>query len=409
MASEGFSGRFSLMLSSGGTASPDTARKYPIRLLESGPAGGALASAYLGGRVGLRDLLAFDMGGTTAKACLIQDGRPDIAAEMEAGRVHRFKRGSGLPIRAPVVDMIEIGAGGGSIAHRDNLGLLKVGPYSAAADPGPACYGLGGTSPTVTDACLLLGYYDPNFFLGGEMELAVDAAEAAFAKLGQELGMEAVEVAWGVHEVVCESMARAARVHIIEKGRDPRAFPVLAFGGAGPAHAARVARILGAREVLVPPISGVAAALGFLVAPTSFEFVRSYPGVFDELPWQTIEEIYASFESEACALLSSAGVPEGDIQYERSADARLLGQFHEIEIPVPVGPLSAETAPLLRDEFNRIYGTRYHTVLEGYRPMVMNWRLRASGPQPETRLTTRPGGGRGARTKGKPRSVLPGK
>lgn len=384
----GFVGRFSLMLSSGGTASPGTARRFPIRLLESGPAGGALATAYFGRRAGLADLLAFDMGGTTAKACLIQNGRPDIAAEMEAGRVHRFKRGSGLPIRAPVVDMIEIGAGGGSIAHRDTLHLLKVGPQSAAADPGPASYGKGGDAPTVTDACLLLGYYDPAFFLGGAMPLDTGAAKAAFTRLSEDLGLDLVRTAWGVHQVVCENMARAARVHIIEKGKDPRAFPIVAFGGAGPAHAARVARILGASEVIVPPVSGVAAALGLLVAPTSFEFVQSLPSVIDECEWDAVNRMFDAFEREARRLLTASGVAEDEIHYERSAEARLLGQFHEIEIPVPSGELSAKTASVLKETFKDVYSARYHTVLEGYRPMIMNWRLRARGPEPDITFST---------------------
>ncbi|MEX2535573.1 MAG: hydantoinase/oxoprolinase family protein [Trueperaceae bacterium] len=386
LAEGGFQGRFSLMLSSGGIASPEVARRYPIRLLESGPAGGALATAYLGRRAGEKDLLAFDMGGTTAKACLIQDGRPDVAAEMEAGRVHRFKRGSGLPIRAPVVDMIEIGAGGGSIARRDQLGLLKVGPQSASADPGPACYGRGGSEPTVTDACLLLGYYDPEFFLGGSMRLAPDASRSSLEALGSGLGMSAVEAAWGVHQVVCESMARAARVHIIEKDQDPRNFPLLAFGGAGPAHAARVARILGTHSMLVPPVSGVASALGFLVAPTSFEIVRSYPGAFDSLSWPAIAELYSAMEHEARELLERAGVREKDVRIERSVEARLIGQFHEIEVPLPDGGIDTATGPALAVAFDRVYAERYHNVLQGYRPMAMSWRLRGVGPEPQVDL-----------------------
>ncbi len=407
LAELGFRGRFSLMLSSGGTASVETARKYPIRLLESGPAGGAMATAYFGKVAGINDLLAFDMGGTTAKACLIQDSRPDIAAQMEAGRVHRFKRGSGLPIRAPVVDMIEIGAGGGSIAYRNDLGLLKVGPQSAGADPGPICYGGGGQEVTVTDACLLLGYYDPGFFLGGEMPLESHTTLTAFEHLGQALGMDAYQAAWGVHQVVCENMAQAARIHIIEKGKDPRAFPVLAFGGAGPAHAARVARILGAKEVLVPPVSGLASALGFLVAPTSFEFVRSHPGIIDELNWDTINSLYESFEAEARVLLKSAGVKESDISYQRSADARLLGQFHEIDIPVPLERLNQDSATVLKESFNAIYEKRYHTVLEAYRPMVMNWRLRAIGPEPRIALTNEVNKTPAKAIKGKRRAYFP--
>ena len=386
LGQSGFRGRFSLMLSSGGIASPETARRFPIRLLESGPAGGALATAYLGRRAGLRDLLAFDMGGTTAKACLIQNGRPDVASEMEAGRVHRFKRGSGLPIRAPVVDMIEIGAGGGSIARRDSLGLLKVGPESAGADPGPACYGLGGTQPTVTDACVALGYYDPAFFLGGSMQLDAEASAATLGALGAELGLADVAAAWGVHTVVCESMARAARVHIIEKDRDPRDFPLLAFGGAGPAHAARVARILGARTVIVPPLSGVASALGFLVAPTSHEVVRSYPGAFDELDWNAIDALNVTMEREARAVLASSGVTPDAVRLERTVEARLIGQFHEIEVSVPSGSLSDATGPALVERFSQTYEERYHTVLEGYRPMAVTWKLRALGPEPELEL-----------------------
>jgi 5-oxoprolinase (ATP-hydrolysing) len=398
---DGFAGRFSLMLSSGGIASPDTARRLPIRLLESGPAGGALATAYLGRRAGMAHLLAFDMGGTTAKACLIQDGRPDVAPGMEAGRVHRFKRGSGLPVRAPVVDMIEIGAGGGSIAQRDQLGLLKVGPHSAGADPGPACYGRGGSDATVTDACLALGYYDPGFFLGGSMPLDAGASLRSLAALGESLGLGVTETAWGVHQVVCESMARAARVHIIEKDRDPRDFPLLAFGGAGPAHASRVARILGARAVLVPPLSGVASALGFLVAPVSHEVVRSHPVPLDALEPETIQALLVDMEREARAFVESAGVPAAEVRVERYLEARLLGQFHEIEVPLPDGPVGEGSGEVYAERFRRAYAARYHTVLEGYRPMAMTWRVRAHGPEPEVELhATVPATGTAAVPKG---------
>ncbi len=271
----GFAGTLRLMQSDGGLCAPEVARAFPIRLLESGPAGGALATVLFARAVGLPDALAFDMGGTTAKACLIENGRAEVAPMMEAARVHRFKRGSGLPIRSPVVDMIEIGAGGGSIAGVDETGLIKVGPHSAGADPGPACYGRGGAQATVTDANLLLGYYDPGFFLGGAMSLDRPASEAAMARLGERLGLPGIEAAWGVHAVVCEAMAGAARVHLVEKGRDPRRYAMVAFGGAGPAHAADVARILGITQVLVPPASGAASALGFLAAPLAFEQSRS--------------------------------------------------------------------------------------------------------------------------------------
>src|SRR5262249_55948169 len=238
----GFRGRFFLMQSSGVLASVDVARRFPVRLLESGPAGGALVGAYLGRLLGLRELIAFDMGGTTAKICLIQDGRPALAAEAEAGRVHRFKKGSGLPIKTPLLDLMEIGAGGGSIASANPLGVLQVGPRSAGADLGPACYGLGGADATVTDACLALGYLDPASFLGGELELDRAAADEALARLGAKLELNG-KAAWGVYQVVCENMASAARVHVIEKGGDPRRFPLIAYGGAGPLHRARGARL----------------------------------------------------------------------------------------------------------------------------------------------------------------------
>jgi len=400
LAEGGFVGRFTLMLSSGGMATPETARRFPIRLLESGPAGGALAAAYLGRRAGFTDLLSFDMGGTTAKACLVRGGKPDLTAELEAGRVHRFKRGSGLPIRTPVVDMIEIGAGGGSIAQRDQLGLLKVGPRSAGADPGPACYGLGGEDPTVTDACLVLGYYDPDYFLGGAMRLDEVAATRALDSLAGDLDLDRVEAAWGVYRVVCENMARAARVHIIEKDQDPRDFPLLAFGGAGPAHAARVARILGARSVLVPPVSGVASALGFLVAPVSHEIVHSFPGLFEDLDWRAIKELIASMELGALELLQAAAVPANAITIERFVEARLLGQFHDIEVPLSEEVLRRGDWRELTVAFEHAYEQRYHTVLKGYRPMAVSWRVRATGPQPTLDLTPLTGGAGAAVPKG---------
>ncbi len=389
----GFHGRFYLMQSSGGLAGLETARKYPVRLLESGPAGGAMVGAYLGRLLGLRDLIAFDMGGTTAKICVIRDGRPGLAAEMEAGRVHRFKKGSGLPIKTPVLDLMEIGAGGGSIAFPNRLGLLQVGPRSAGADPGPACYGRGGHEPTVTDACLRLGYLDPAYFLGGEMPLDVAAADAVLARLGQALGLTD-ETAPGVYSVVCENMAGAARVHIIEKGLDPRRFPIFAYGGAGPLHAVRVARSLGAPEIIVPPVSGVAAALGFLVAPISFEFSRSSPTELRSLEWEDAEALYRDMEEQSRLHLRTAGVDE--VRFEREAEMRLSGQFHDIVVPIRGGPME------LREDFEREYARLYHDVLADYEPLVLNWRLRAVGPQPEVRLPGLAGVADGALRRSRP-------
>lgn len=382
----GFHGRFYLMQSSGGLASSETTRAFPIRVLESGPAAGAIVGAFLGRSLGIPNLITFDMGGTTAKTCLIHDGEPDLTGEMEAGRVHRFKRGSGLPIKAPVLDLMEIGAGGGSIARRDELGLLRVGPRSAGADPGPACYGLGGSDPTVTDAALALGYLDPEHFLGGEMALDHSAAETALGELGESLELSSDSTAWGVFSVVCENMASAARVHIIEKGRDPRQFPLLAFGGAGPLTAARVARALGAGEVIVPVVSGVASALGLLAAPSSFEFTRSYPVELRAVEWNTVNDLYAAMEVQAREMLASAGVTAPNVQIERRAEMRLAGQFHDIDVPLETGLLSADYLPVIANRFDQEYRRLYHAVLPDYERLVLNWRLRASGPNPAFRL-----------------------
>src|SRR5262245_20045376 len=382
LGERGFCGRFDLMQSSGGTASPRMAREFPVRLLESGPAGGGLATAFFGAQAGHLDVISFDMGGTTAKACLIQGGRPDVAPMMEAARVHRFKKGSGLPIKAPVIDMIEIGAGGGSIAHVDQLGLLKVGPRSAGADPGPACYGLGGKEPTVTDANLLLGYLDSDFFLGGRMPLDRAAAEAALTRVAEPLRLSPIDAAWGGYTIVCENMAAAARVHIIEKGRDPRRYAMVGFGGAGPAHAARVARILGVREVVIPPASGAASALGFLVAPISFEFVNSLPGVLDELDLDAVNTLLAELESGARALLLEAGVPPAEVTVTRRAEMRLLGQVHDITVTLPAGPLGRDNLDVVKASFAAEYTRLYTHLYTGTVIQAINWRVLCAGPAP---------------------------
>src|SRR5437867_2096459 len=275
----GLSGALRIMLSTGGggLAGAATARRYPIRLLESGPAAGALSAGFWGVAASRPDVLAFDMGGTTAKASLIEDGRPMVAREVEAARVYRFIKGSGLPLRVPVIDLIEVGAGGGSIAGVGPFGLPTVGPESAGADPGPACYGRGGTVPTVTDADLLLGYLNPDFFLGGEMELNISAARTAVAGLGDRLGLSADDAAVAVHRVVNENMAGAARMHAIERGRDLRRFTLVATGGAGPVPAWGVAPALGLRSLAFPSGAGVASAFSMLTAPPSCAVARSLP------------------------------------------------------------------------------------------------------------------------------------
>lgn len=384
----GFAGTLRLMQSDGGLCAPEVARTFPIRLLESGPAGGALATVLFAREAGLPDAIAFDMGGTTAKSCLIENGRAAVVPMMETARVRRFRRGSGLPIKAPVVDMIEIGAGGGSIAGLDETGLLKVGPRSAGAAPGPACYGQGGEEATVTDANLLLGYYDPSFFLGGSMTLDKPAAEAALARLGAKLGLPAIETAAGIHAVVCEAMASAARVHLIEKGRDPRRYAMVAFGGAGPAHAVRVARVLGIGQVLIPPASGAASALGFLAAPLAFEQSRSVlTSLGKGTNWAQANANLAELEASARSRLHAAGVADAVVKVERYAEMRLVGQLHQIMVRLPEGALAAASLPALAEAFAETYRTLYTRVVEDAEIEVLSYRVRVSSPEPQIALS----------------------
>lgn len=382
----GYKRRLYLMLSGGGAATSETAREQPVRLLESGPAAGALAAGFYGQLAGLGELLSFDMGGTTAKACLLQRGHAAVVHQLEVARVHRFKKGSGLPVMIPVMDMIEIGAGGGSLAHIDELGLLKVGPQSAGASPGPACYSLGGQEPTVTDANLLLGYLDPDYFLGGRMALDVEAARRAVSRVATPLRLSETQAAWGIYSVVNENMAAAARIHIIEKGRDPRLYAMVAFGGAGPAHASRVARILGMRRVIIPLAAGVTAALGCLAAPLSFEFVRAFPGRLDELDWHEVAALFAALEQSGREVLRDAGVEPAAITLTRAADMRLVGQIHEITVPLPAETITADDVPAIKQQFYRVYRELYSRAYERLPIQVVNWRLVAMGPAPSIRL-----------------------
>ncbi len=393
----GFGGQLRLMHSAGGLLSVEAAQAAPIRLLESGPAGGALAAALLGARAGHAELLAFDMGGTTAKACLIEGGRPGIAPLLEAGREHRFKKGSGLPIKAPTVDMIEIGAGGGSVAYVDAVGLLRVGPHSAGAAPGPACYGRGGTEPTVTDANLVLGYYDPEFFLGGTMVLDVAAARAALARVAEPLSLSIEAAAWGIHRIVVEAMADAARVYLVERGQDPRRYAIVGFGGAGPAHAAEVARALGAAELVVPPASGAASALGFLAAAPSASRVRSLPmHLRPGADLAPVQAVLAALEAEARAELAAGGAT-GSIQIERTADMRLAGQMHEIQVPLPDGNLDAAALPAVTAAFEAAYSARYATVQPGATLEAVSFRVTATAPAPVLSIGGQGGAGGPAR------------
>ncbi|MBL8337703.1 MAG: hydantoinase B/oxoprolinase family protein [Rhodoferax sp.] len=388
LALRGFAGALRLMHSAGGLMSPQTACAFPIRLLESGPAGGGLATAWFGRLAGHQDVISFDMGGTTAKAALIEDGQFEVMPMLEAARVHRFTKGSGLPIKTPVIDMIEIGAGGGSIAAIDALGLLKVGPHSAGSAPGPACYGLGGTDPTVTDACLLLGYYDPGFFLGGTMTLDLSAAERAMRKVAEPLGLSVPQAAWGIHALVVDSMAAAARVHLVEHGKDPRSFSMVGFGGAGPAHAVDVARALGVREVIIPPASGAASAFGFLAAPLSFEQVQSMPVELSNLQdGAPVNAVLGQLEAQGREQLRAAGVPDDEITVTRWADMRLVGQMHDIRVALPSGAIGPAQVPEMRALFVQAYRTRYTAVPPSARFEAINFRVNCVGPVPELAIS----------------------
>ena len=291
----GFSGTLYVMLSGGGITTIQSAQQFPIRLIESGPAAGAMGATFYSKLIGEDHVISFDMGGTTAKICLIDEGRPEHAHSFEAARVRRFRKGSGIPLKVPVIDLIEIGAGGGSLARVDAMGLLKVGPESAGSEPGPVCYARGGTEPAVTDADLLLGYLSPDYFLGGEMKLDFDAVRSAMSEVvARPLGLGVTEAAAGIHSIVNENMAAATRMYIAEKGRDPRRYTMIAFGGAGPVHAYGLAKLLKLRRIVCPLGAGVMSALGFLVAPSAIDFVRSYVSRVSEIDWAHLCLLYTS-------------------------------------------------------------------------------------------------------------------
>ena len=382
----GFSGSFFVMLSSGGIATRDTASRFPVRLLESGPAAGALAAAQAGVLSGHRDLLSFDMGGTTAKLCVIEDGRPLKTHEFEVDRVYRFRKGSGLPVRIPVIDMIEIGAGGGSMARIDSLGLLKVGPESSGADPGPVCYGQGGTEPTVTDADLILGYLDARYFLGGKMQLDVDAARNALGRFGRRLDMTVEQVAWGIHQIVNENMANAARAHLGERGKDPRRLPMYAFGGAGPVHGYGVAEILRLPALISPVGAGVGSTFGLLAAPLAFDFVRSAYSRLDEQDWQFANSLLNEMAAEGRKVLESSGLSEEDISYQRTADMRYVGQGHEVSVSLPDGTLGVKYLETVIATFENTYQALYGRKGPDVPLEIINWRVVARGPQPQLNM-----------------------
>jgi N-methylhydantoinase A len=378
----GFIGEFLLMLSSGGTCTVETACAVPIRLLESGPAGGAAAAAHFARRAAAERILSFDMGGTTAKACFIDDGEPEITREFEVARVWRFKRGSGLPLMAPVIQLIEIGAGGGSISRVDRMGLPKVGPDSAGSEPGPACYGRGGELPTVTDANLVLGYLDPAFFLGGTMPLDLEAAHTAIrTHLAGKLGISVSAAAWGIHTIVSESMANAARIHAVERGKEVSTYELYAYGGAGPLHACTMAERLGIGKIIIPPGAGARSCFGFLASPLAFEVARSHQMTLEQGDWLEIGEVLRALEEEAYAPLALAGVRAGEVSTRRWCEMRFRGQGYEVEVPLPDGYPDATWHAIIRAEFERVYRAFYRHFPEGLVEIV-TWRVRVQTAPP---------------------------
>ena len=379
-----------IMLSNGGVATIDTARRFPIRMLESGPAGGALGAVAFGRHTDRPDQLAFDMGGTTAKVCIVEDSQPLVRHTFEVDRIYRLKPGSGLPVRAPVIDMIEIGAGGGSIARVDALGLLTVGPDSAGSEPGPVSYSRGGTACTVTDADVVLGYLAPAHFLGGTMPLDADAAARAITEqVAEPMGIGLAEAAWGIHATVNENMANAARVHAVERGQDPARLPMFVMGGNGPLHGPGVARALGCATVVAPPAAGVLSALGFLSAPLSIDFVHSW---HTELGASTLDgaaEAFAALESQGEQVLGESGVAPDSIEHVRSLEMRFVGQGSEIEVAVP--PVGDGWHDEVRRRFAERYEERFGTVLpHGVEVEILTWRLTSRGPDPDARLRLPP-------------------
>lgn len=383
----GFDGTINIMISSGKLTTIGGARKTPIQLLESGPAGGTMAAVFFGANMHKSNLLAFDMGGTTAKASLITDGRPEITNQFEAARVMRFKKGSGLPVRIPVIDMIEIGAGGGSIARVNQLGLLTVGPDSASSQPGPACYGRGGEMPTVTDADLVLGYLNAGYFLGGTMQLSkADAAQAIQKKIADPLGITIIEAAMGIHRIVNENMANAARVHILESGLDPRLYDMMAFGGAGPVHAFGVARLLGSPNLIIPVGAGVTSALGFLVSPMASEHISSYVRRLDQMDWNKVNTMLNDMEQAGFDFLQQAGIDESIATVERMVDMRYAGQGHEISIHIPNAQLGNDSVASIQAAFIAEYERCYSRSITDVEMETVTWRVIVSGPTPQLEL-----------------------
>ena len=374
-----------LMHSGGGIISLENAAEFPVRLVESGPAGGAVFAAHIAASHGLDRALSFDMGGTTAKICLVKDHTPKTARTFEVARTYRFKKGSGMPISIPVIDMVEIGAGGGSLAHVDSLDQIRVGPESAGSKPGPACYGRGGTAPTVTDSDLILGKLDPAGFAGGSIPLYTErATEALDIHIGSKLDMEAVEAAWGVAEMVDENMANAARVHAVENGEDLSEYTMIAFGGAAPLHAARLCEKLGIRRCLIPQGAGVGSAIGFLRAPFSFEANNSVFMQLSSFDPVRVKQLFADMEKEASAFVRSCD-QDANIKTEYKVYMRYAGQGWEIPVPLTVQHITKPDTADYKACFEREYEQLFARTVAGMEIEITVWSVNAYTEPPEVR------------------------
>jgi N-methylhydantoinase A len=379
----GFDCPFLMMTSGGGLTTLETAARFPIRLVESGPAGGAILSREVARRTGLDRVLSFDMGGTTAKLCLIDDCEPLTSRSFEVDRVYRFKKGSGLPVRIPVIEMVEIGAGGGSLARVDPLQRIQVGPESAGSEPGPACYGRGGRRPAVTDADVKLGRVYAPTFAGGAFELDKSAALAALqAHVAEPLGLDVETAALGVSEVVDENMAAAARAHAAEFGLDLGSRDMIAFGGAAPLHAARLGEKLGVRRIVVPAEAGVGSAVGFLLAPVAYEVVRSRHQRLSALQGDVVNRLMSEMREESLAVVRR-GAPGRTLTETRQAYMRYVGQGHEIAVSLPVETYGDAHGTRFRQAFEAAYRKLYGRTIEGVEIEALSWTLSITAPLPE--------------------------
>jgi N-methylhydantoinase A len=405
----GFLEAIYIMKSNGGISTIDEMMKFPIQMIEAGPAAGALMAAFYGKEImHCQDLVSFDMGGTTAKLALIEDGRPRVTDCFEADKI-KMREGSGLPIIVSALDLIEIGAGGGSIASV-RMGVIKVGPESAGAEPGPVCYDLGGQDPTVTDANLVLGYLDPNYFLGGRKKLDKEAAHSSIEKkIARPLGLTVTQAAWGIHDMVNRNMAAATRVVSIERGKDPRKLPFVVYGGAGPAHGPRIARELGISKVFVPIGAGVTSAIGLLVAGISFDLSMPHMGPLNNDILNTANCMFADMQKEGERLLKESKAT-GEYAFFRTADMRYLGQGEHFNVPIPEGNLgNKNVCEEIKRRFNALYYDIFGYNDESQPIEVVNWRLRAYCPPPPIKLKkyTQKGGDLNKATKGKRKVFFP--